>query len=199
MHRTTRRWLGPSLISALAVTALVGCGDDAAVGPDRRLASPEAAVEAPVSASHRLPDLTECDSLAVSAGNRLAARLYAEGVQIYRWSGTAWTFVEPSARLFAGKHGNGQVGTHYAGPTWESVSGSKVVGSVMRRCTPDANSIPWLLLGVVSSEGPGIFHGIKYIQRLNTAGGIAPIQPGSFTGETTSVPYTSEYLFYRAR
>ena len=121
------------------------------------------------------------------------------GVQIYRWDGAAWVFVAPSATLYEGPESQGPVGTHYAGPTWESVSGSKVVGSVMRRCTPDANSIPWLLLGAVSSEGPGIFRGIKYIQRLNTAGGIAPIQPGSFTAEMTSVPYTSEYLFYRAR
>lgn len=199
MYRTIRRWLGQSLISAVAALVLAGCGVDAPVGPDRGPVSPEALVEAPRSAGHRLPDLTRCDSLQVPARSRLTARLYAQGVQIYRWDGAGWTFVEPSARLFAGKHGKWQVGTHYAGPTWESVSGSKVVGSVIRRCTPDAGAIPWLLLGAVSSEGHGIFRGITHIQRLNTVGGTAPLQAGSFMGEMSSVPYTSEYLFYRSR
>lgn len=199
MYGTIRHWLGQSLISAVVLVALTGCGSDAPVGPDRGLASPEALVEAPKLAGHRIPDLTRCDSVQVPARNRLAARLYAQGVQIYRWDGSGWAFGEPSARLFAGKHGKGQVGIHYAGPTWESSSGSKVVGTVLRRCTPDAGSIPWLLLGAVSSEGHGIFNGTTHVQRLNTVGGTAPLQPGSFTGEMTSVPYTSEYLFYRGR
>ena len=41
---------------------------------------------------------------------------------------------------------NGVVGIHYGGPTWESLSGSKVVGAVIDRATPDASAIPWLLL-----------------------------------------------------
>ena len=124
--------------------------------------------------------------------------VYATGVQIYRWSGTSWTFVAPEATLSADAGGNSTIGIHYAGPTWKSVSGSKVVGSVSQRCTPDATAIPWLSLNVVSSEGPGIFHRVTFIQRVNTVGGLAPSSPGSFTGEEVRVPYTAEYFFYRS-
>jgi hypothetical protein len=72
------------------------------------------------------------------------------------------------------------------------------VAAVVERCTPDANAIPWLLLGAVTAEGPGIFHGTTFIQRVNTVGGNAPAAPGSFTGDVVRVPYTAEYLFYRA-
>jgi len=114
-----------------------------------------------------------------------------------RQYGTAWVFLAPDAFLFADGGGGGTVGIHYAGPTWESVSGGKVVGMVLERCTPDPDAIPWLLLGTVSQEGPGIFHGVTFIQRVNAVGGIAPTDPGDFVGEVTRVPYTAEYFFYR--
>jgi hypothetical protein len=44
--------------------------------------------------------------VAGSVGNELAFHLYARGVQIYRWSGSAWEFVAPSAtRSRPGYHG----------------------------------------------------------------------------------------------
>ena len=66
--------------------------------------------------------------LQVQAGSEVAFHVYAIGVQIYRWNGTAWTFVAPSANLYADDGYHGGVGTHYAGPTWESNSGSKFIG-----------------------------------------------------------------------
>ena len=132
-------------------------------------------------------------------GIRSPSSAYAEGVQVYRWNGTelvsSW---RREAVLFADAGGSGKVGIHYAGPTWESVSGSKVVGRVLERCTPDADAIPWLLLEAVSSEGPGIFNGVTFIQRVNTSAGNAPADPGSTIGEEARVDYTAEYLFYRA-
>lgn len=198
MNRLIGNWEGRAVIGVLAMATLAGCAGESPIGPDRRLAVPVTPAAAEASATMRDPDLSSCDSLQVPAGSQLAARLYATGDQIYRWNGTTWTFVAPSARLFADPAGTATVGTHYAGPTWESVSGSKVVGSVIRRCTPHASAIPWLLLGAVSSEAPGIFQGIAFIQRVNTSGGTAPSQPGNVTGDTASVPYTTEYLFYRA-
>jgi hypothetical protein len=147
---------------------------------------------------NRAPDLGTCQNLQVPAGNKVAFHVYAVGVQIYRWNGTSWSFVAPEAVLFAAAGGNGVVGIHYAGPTWESISGGKVVGTVLERCTPDPDAIAWLLLGAVSTEGPGIFHRVTYIQRVNTVGGIAPTDPGDFPGEVARVPYTTEYFFYRA-
>jgi len=149
---------------------------------------------------NREPDLsTNCAGLEVAATNKVAAYAYAVGVQIYRWNGTAWVFVAPAAVLYANEDHDGEVGTHYAGPTWESNSGSKVVGARVNGCTPDPSSIPWLLLKAVASDGPGIFDRVTYIQRVNTVGGIAPTAPGGFVGEIAQVPYTAEYVFYRAK
>lgn len=148
---------------------------------------------------NRAPELVgDCRKLAAPAGNKVIAHAYAEGVQIYRWNGTSWVFVRPEAVLYHDDGENGELGVHYAGPTWESVSGSKVVGTVVDRCTPDATAIPWLLLRATGSEGPGLFHGVTYIQRVNTEGGLAPAEPGDVVGELAEVPYTAEYYFYRA-
>jgi len=89
------------------------------------------------------------------------------------------------------------MGIHYGGPTWESISGSKVRASVVDRSFPDPDAIPWLLLKASASEGPGIFDGVTFIQRLNTVGGLAPADSGDFVGEEVEVPYTAEYYFYR--
>src|SRR5262245_54883876 len=149
------------------------------------------ALAAPVGADDdgRVPDLGDCQVLKVPAGNKVAFAAYAEGVQIYRWNGTSWVFVGPEAVLYASSEDDDVVGIHYAGPTWESSSGSYLVGSVLERCTPDSSAIPWLLLKAVSSDGPGIFDGVTYIQRVNTTGGKAPAEPGDFDGEMARVPY----------
>jgi hypothetical protein len=143
------------------------------------------------------PDLGNCQNLQVLPGNKVFYHVYAAGVQIYRWNGTSWSFVEPRAVLSANPGITGIIGTHYAGPTWESLSGSKVIGLVEDRCTPNPDDIQWLRLRAVSSEGPGPFGDVTYIQRLNTSGGIAPTAPGTTPGELASVPYTTEYYFYR--
>ena len=162
--------------------------------------APTSIPAARASALDRSPDLPSplCDSVQVPPGNRLAFRVYALGVQVYRWNGTTWGFVEPVATLFASARFNGEVGTHYVGPTWESNSGSKVVAARVTGCAPDSTAIPWLLLQKVSTEGPGIFSSVTYIQRVNTTGGLAPTAPGTVIGEVKEVPYTAEYYFYRA-
>ena len=151
--------------------------------------------------SNRAPELPSplCDRLQVQAGNKVAFHVYALGVQIYRWNGTSWVFVAPSARLFADAEYHGEVGIHYAGPTWESHSGGKVIASRLESCAPDPTAIAWLLLQTVSTEGPGIFDRVTFIQRVNTAGGLPPTTPGPFIGAEEEVPYTAEYYFYRAQ
>ena len=161
------------------------------------------ALLAPASAEpgndNRAPELGDCEELTVPAGNKVSRKFYAEGVQIYRWNGTSWTFVAPDANLYASSKNKGVVGTHYGGPTWESNSGSKVVATVLERCTPNPDAIPWLLLEAVSNEGPGTFDDVTFIQRVHTVGGLAPAQPGNFPGEEMEVPYTAQYFFYRAQ
>ncbi|HSQ20435.1 MAG TPA: DUF3455 domain-containing protein [Blastocatellia bacterium] len=133
----------------------------------------------------------------VPAGNKVAFHVYARGVQIYRWDGTTWVFVAPVATLFADANYAAQVGIHYAGPTWESNSGSKVLATRVAGCTPDPTAIPWLRLQSVSTNGPGVFNSVTFIQRVNTKGGVAPAVPGASIGEAAEVPYTAEYYFYR--
>ena len=149
----------------------------------------------------RSPELPEaCSSIQVEAGNKVSFHVYAIGVQIYRWNGSAWVFVAPAANLYADDGYNGKVGFHYGGPTWESNSGSKVIAARVAGtgCTPDPSAIPWLLLQKVSTDGPGIFNKVTFIQRVNTTGGLAPSEPGTTIGEEKRVPYTAEYYFYRA-
>ena len=146
------------------------------------------------------PDLPSplCDSVQVPPGHKVAFHVYALGVQRYRWNGASWVFVEPVATLYADANYKGKVGIHYAGPTWESNSGGKVVASRVAGCSVDATAIDWLLLETTSTDGPGIFSRVTHIQRVNTTGGLAPTAPGSTTGAMVEVPYAAEYYFYRA-
>src|SRR5438045_6481259 len=137
------------------------------------------ALAAPAAAAprddDRAPDLGDCQKLRVPQGNKVAFHVFGVGVQIYRWNGLSWVFVAPEAVLYADAGDDGVVGIHFGGPTWQSDSGSKVVGTVIDRCTPDPDSIPWLLLKAVPelTGGPGIFDRVTYLQRLNTVGGNA--------------------------
>ena len=175
---------------------LTACGEVSPVDPPTGATRARSTAARDPSQNSRGADIGTCYKLRAPQGSILAFHAYARGVQIYRWSGSAWTFVAPDAELFADATGHGKIGTHYVGPTWESVSGSTVVGAVQERCTPDASAIPWLLLGA-QSHGPGVFHDVIAIQRLNTVGGNAPITAGTFVGEIEKVPYTAEYFFYR--
>jgi uncharacterized protein DUF3455 len=200
--KTAMQWIRYSLLAA-SVVLLAACAEESPLGVSQRSASrqmpPETALAATtVSPSDQPgPDLAACPDLRVDRSAFLY-HVFADGVQIYRWTGSAWGFVGPSAVLSADAGGVTTVGNHYSGPTWESVSGSKVVAAVQKRCTPNANAIQWLLLGAVSNTGPGIFDQAALIQRVNTVGGMAPSAPGSFVGEEVRVPYTAEYYFYRA-
>jgi hypothetical protein len=144
-------------------------------------------------------DVGGCQKLQVPPGNEVAFHVYAEGSQIYRWNGASWSFVAPAAILYADAAGTNTVGLHFAGPSWEGVDGSKVAGSAMATCTPNPNSIPWLLLGAVSKGGPGMFNPITFVQRVDTVGGTAPTTPGAAPGEVARVPYSAVYVFYRAQ
>jgi hypothetical protein len=148
--------------------------------------------------------MTIPDTLKVPSGNVGLFETFATGTQIYVCTERtdapgmfAWTFRAPEAVLLndAGQ----QVGTHYAGPTWEGNDGSRVVGEVVARAdAPAPGSIPWLLLEAKSNTGRGIFSTVTYIQRLETAGGVAPADGCDRTaaGAERAVPYTAVYAFY---
>jgi hypothetical protein len=147
-------------------------------------------------------------NLAVPAGNKLFYHVFAKGTQIYRCTQDksdttrfSWTFIAPAADLYKKANHTHPAGKHYAGPTWESTDGSKVVGAKLQQAdAPDTSAIPWLLLRPASTTGSGIFATVTFIQRINTAGGKAPsaIADKEHLGQEVQVPYTAEYLFYRA-
>ena len=143
--------------------------------------------------------------LEVGEGFEVSYHTYAQGVQVYVCTQTSpgvygWVLKQPIASLYSNAAFNGEVGTHYAGPTWESNSGSKVVGARLESVTVDPNSIAWLKLVAVSSQGPGIFDSTAFIQRVNTVGGKAPATGANAetVGQEISIPYTAEYYFYKA-
>ncbi|HEU4873770.1 MAG TPA: DUF3455 domain-containing protein [Pyrinomonadaceae bacterium] len=144
----------------------------------------------------------QCSSIRVEEGHKLAFHAYARGVQVYKWNLVTqkWDLLAPVASLFAEENYFGEVGSHYVGPVWESKGGSKVEGRRVlgTGCTPDPTAIAWLLLSKFRTEGNGIFSSITFIQRVNTTGGLAPIEPGLVDGETKEIPYTAEYYFYKA-
>ncbi|HEY6241402.1 MAG TPA: DUF3455 domain-containing protein [Burkholderiales bacterium] len=138
------------------------------------------------------------------ANESLAIIAAAKGVQIYECrakkdqaGGYEWAFVAPEADLFDA--GGNRIGRHYAGPHWESNDGSKVLGTAKERAdAPAAGAIPWLLL-TAKSDGPeGSFSKATSVQRVNTAGGVAPTAGCSqaTAGTPARISYTADYYFF---
>jgi hypothetical protein len=139
--------------------------------------------------------------LAPGADEQLLLNAHGAGDQIYtcQANGSAYTWVlkAPDAQLL--DSGGAVIGHHYAGPTWESNDGSKVMGKVAEnKSSPDPGSIPWLLLHAISHEGTGIMSQVTTIRRLNTKGGKAPATgcDTAHSGSETRVRYEADYLFY---
>jgi hypothetical protein len=192
MNATAPRRFVHSLAIVGTAAILAACADRSPIAPERAPALQ--AQSSRVAAAG--PELGSCTNLAAPAGSSYAFHAYAKGVQIYRWSGTAWTPAGVSAELYADAAGNGQIGIHYTGPYWESLSGSRVKGTLVDRCPVGGNAIDWLSLAGTPDVGPGVYQHVTFIQRVNTTGGRAPATGGSLN-EVIEVPYTAEYYFYR--
>src|ERR1700736_6390047 len=107
------------------------------------------------------------------ANEQLLLQVHAKGDQVYTCKGDAaqftWTLKAPDAQLFD-KDGK-PFGKHFAGPSWEARDGSRVTGKAVANApSPDADSIPWLLVNILSHDGSGVLSRATTIQRLNTQG-----------------------------
>jgi hypothetical protein len=132
-------------------------------------------------------------------------------------SGFAWILFTPEATLFNDK--DRQIITHFVSPnpderdtprvTWQHSRDTSTVWAMAIASSSDPNfvapgAIPWLLLRVVGTE-PGPTGGDRltattFIQRLNTAGGVAPSMgcaSSTGVGARAFVPYTADYFFYK--
>ncbi|HXP80858.1 MAG TPA: DUF3455 domain-containing protein [Verrucomicrobiae bacterium] len=135
------------------------------------------------------------------AGEQLLLQVHAKGDQIYTCKADggqfAWTLKAPDAQLF---DKNGKLfGKHFAGPSWEASDGSRVTGKAVANApSPDADSIPWLLVAVVSRNGDGILARVTSIQRVNTKGGKAPASgcDAGHDSQEQRAPYTADYVFF---
>jgi len=130
-------------------------------------------------------------------GAKTVATFQGVGAQVYECKAgsdgkLAWSFREPIAALIL----NGKtVGRHYAGPTWEDVDGSKVVGKAVGNAPgATADDVPWLKLDVVKHQGRGVLSRVTTVQRLDTQGGVLKGACDK-AGDFKSVAYSATYVF----
>lgn len=91
---------------------------------------------------------------------------------------------------------------NFAGPTWQSSDGSSVTATLVAKMdSPDARSIPWLLLNVSNHQRDGILARAKAIQRVNTNGGKPPASgcDADHLSQELRSPYSADYNFYAAK
>lgn len=162
-------------------------------------------------------------TIQVPAGHRLFFVGHAIGTQNYvclpAGTGVKYVLVTPRATLFAKDR---QVMTHYFSPnpaeggtiraTWEHSRDTSTVWGEVKPGNASSDpayvapgAIPWLLVTVVGAQagptGGARLMPTTYIQRLNTAGGVAPstgCDSPTDIGKQAHVPYTTDYFFYTA-
>ena len=165
-------------------------------------------------------------NIEVPDGYALFFKAHAVGSQNYvclpTASGASWGFVGPQATLFDSVRGQirQQLTTHFLSsnpaengvprPTWQhSFDSSRVWGKAIASSSDvnfvEAGAIPWLLLQAIgTASGPTggfVLTQTAFIHRVNTSGGIAPATGCSSAniGAVALVPYSADYLFYRAQ
>jgi hypothetical protein len=151
-------------------------------------------------AQESAPDVP--DAITVPAGLEPVLFVRASGSQIYTCQAGddgkySWTLKAPEAELKDRK--DKVIGQHTAGPTWKLKDGSEVTGKAVALVDSlDSESVPWLLVNVVSNSGKGALAKVTTIQRVHTHGG----KPGdgpcdeSHKNEETKSKYTADYYFY---
>jgi hypothetical protein len=198
---------------------LVACSTALAVGCTVSLPQP-------AQAAHVTPPDVP-PAIQVQAGNRAFLEGHGVGTQNYIClpcpnpttpaaacpdaSGFAWLLFTPEATLF-NDHGK-QLTTHFFSPnpaedgtiraTWQDSRDSSIVWGGRAISAPVADAIPWLLLPMAGTqEGPtggDTLTKTSFIQRVNTAGGVAPSDGCSQladVGAKAFMPYTADYFFY---
>src|ERR1700691_6728045 len=190
--------------SLLAAAAIVGLSLTLLITATPS-AHAQAAPPKDASAQESAPDVP--DAIAVPAGVEPVLSVHAKGSQIYTCQAGAdgkfaWTLKGPEAELSDRK--DKVIGQHFADPTsklptWKLKDGSEVSGKAAARVASlDSESIPWLLVNVVSNAGKGQLAKVTTIQRVHTHGG----KPGndacdeSHKDAETKSAYTADYYFF---
>src|SRR5260221_14266090 len=151
-------------------------------------------------AKESAPDVP--DTIQVPPGEQPVLFTSATGSQIYTCAAGAdgkfaWTLKAPEAELHDRK--DRVIGQHSAGPTWKLKDGSEVTGKAVAHVDSlDADSIPWLLVNVVSNAGKGRLANVTAIQRVHTHGGKAGNDAcdESHKDAETKSEYNADYFFF---
>jgi hypothetical protein len=154
------------------------------------------------SASQNEPAPDVPDAIQAAAGLEVVVYAHATGSQIYTCQAAAdgkfsWTLKGPDADLHDRK--DKVIGHHSAGPTWRLTDGSEVTGKAVAHVDSlDADSVPWLLVNVVSHAGNGLLSNVTTIQRVHTHGGQPPSEgcDVAHVNTETKSNYTADYYFY---
>jgi Protein of unknown function (DUF3455) len=143
------------------------------------------------------------DKIKAPADEEVVFIAQASGSQVYVCQAGAdskltWVLKAPEAEL---RDPQGAViGRHFAGPTWKDNDGSEVTGKAVARVdSPDADSIPWLLVNVTGHSGTGVLSRVTTIQRIHTKGGQPPSSAdcnAAKQGAEMKSSYTADYDFY---
>ena len=140
----------------------------------------------------------------VPAGHKMTIKAVGIGELTYECRAKAtdaaafeWVFVGPVAKLMDATSKK-EIGKYYAGPTWESMDGSKVTGKQVAVAPATPGNIPLQLVKAEPAMGKGAMTGATYIQRVNTKGGVAPSDAcaAASVGTKKQVPYQADYVFY---
>ncbi len=166
-------------------------------------------VVATAAAARPAPETAPGDPLdprTYAPNSKLFLSVHAIGVQKYacQANGT-WLFTDPEAALYKERRARKPNGSHYLNfatgrPVWEHKDGSSVEAARRVSVPAGTGNIPELLLEAVATtagaDGDRLAR-TSWVQRLNTAGGVAPA--GACTpGTTVAVPYTTDYTFWKA-
>jgi hypothetical protein len=138
------------------------------------------------------------------ANEQFLMQVHARGDQIYTCKGDGalftWMLKAPEAQL-TDKSGE-PFGKHFDGPSWEANDGSRITGKAVANApSPDADSIPWLLVTVVSHSQGGVLARVTSVQRVNTKGGKASASgcDAAHVGREERIPYSADYRFFAPR
>ena len=167
------------------------------------------ALLASASSAHSAPSTGPGDALdprTYAPESKLFLAVHATGVQKYtcQASGT-WVFTDPEAALSKASGAGKPIGSHFLNvatgrPVWEAKDGSAVEAARTASAPAGTGNIPALLLHAVvttaGSDGDRLA-GTTWVQRLNTAGGVAPAGTCA-PGSTVAVPYGADYFFWKA-
>ena len=165
------------------------------------LGSSQASAQAKDSPKKEIPPDVP-DAIQAPAGEEVVLLAHATGSQIYTCQAAAdgkfvWTLKAPDAELH--DRNDKVIGSHSAGPSWKLKDGSEVTGKAAGRVESlDGQSIPWLLVKVVSHSGNGQLASVTTIQRVHTHGGQPPVEgcDAAHHDAETKSSYSADYYFY---